>query len=159
MVQRQSPDGAGEPSDPRTHATQHRYDSASDTIVESHATADNAGHHGGPMHPLIATAFTNKTASPLCRLPDPILARLMRHMDPITVECLRRTSRTFMRLFSEIHSTFAEEYRTRHLLKQPFHPWRISTIGLTDEERNRLVSTLQKDQYCKGCKTARESRD
>ncbi|KAK0625945.1 hypothetical protein B0T14DRAFT_508810 [Immersiella caudata] len=44
----------------------------------------------------------------LCSLSDDILLRIMRSADPVSLFCLRRTSRTFMRLFSD------REFRSLH---------------------------------------------
>ncbi|KAK4452507.1 hypothetical protein QBC34DRAFT_422719 [Podospora aff. communis PSN243] len=56
------------------------------------------------MHPLIEASHHNTTKSPLCRLPDEVLIRLMQLSGKVTVECLRRCSRTFLRLFPDMCS-------------------------------------------------------
>jgi len=67
-----------------------------DTETEDHKWHDS---EASKLHSLIAAAYYNKTLSPLCSLPDEVLVRLLQLADRITVECLRRASRTFLRLF------------------------------------------------------------
>lgn len=38
------------------------------------------------LHPLMAAAYHNKTESPLCRLSDAVLVRLLQLCDNVTVE-------------------------------------------------------------------------
>ncbi|KAK3375641.1 hypothetical protein B0T24DRAFT_698012 [Lasiosphaeria ovina] len=51
--------------------------------------------------PLIAYALYNATCSHLCWLPKEVLLRIMKHLDPVGLQCLRRTSRLFLCLFSQ----------------------------------------------------------
>ncbi|KAM7196859.1 hypothetical protein V8F20_006826 [Naviculisporaceae sp. PSN 640] len=106
------------------------------------------------LHPLFAAAHHNKTNSPLCRLPDSVLVRLMHLCDRVTVECLRRCSRSFLRLFTTAYSSPS----THEILD--LHPW-PSPLGdfLTAVETKSLLSLLERDAYCHGCRAARNARD
>ena len=119
------------------------------------------------MHPLMAAAYRNKTESPLCRLPDRVLVRLMQVSDRVTVECLRRASRTFLRLFPTAcrDNQGPPERRTDcgdddddHIVAEGF-PWPVSAY-IRDKKSTRLEARqlcllLERDAYCKTCLAAR----
>ena len=48
------------------------------------------------MDHLIAAAFHNLACSPLCRLPEELLVDIMEYLDPLSIQCFRRTSRLFL---------------------------------------------------------------
>ncbi|KAK0726789.1 hypothetical protein B0T26DRAFT_691765 [Lasiosphaeria miniovina] len=58
------------------------------------------------LDPLVAASYYNLTSSPLCRLPDELLLDIMGRVDWVGLQCLRRSSRVFMRLFG------AHEFRS-----------------------------------------------
>lgn len=53
------------------------------------------------MDPLVADTLYNTLYSSLCGLPEELLLQIMHQLDPIGLQCLRRTSRLFLRLFSD----------------------------------------------------------
>ncbi|KUI66292.1 hypothetical protein VM1G_02209 [Cytospora mali] len=55
-----------------------------------------------PIDPLVAAALHNETLSPLHRLPDHILTRIIDMLDNCGVECIRRSARRFPPLCTEI---------------------------------------------------------
>ncbi|ODA82469.1 hypothetical protein RJ55_00976 [Drechmeria coniospora] len=112
-------------------------------VLESHSRVE----YGGKMHPLIAAAYHNRTKSPLCRLPDGALLRLLQLVDRVTLECLRRCSRVFLRLSPGAYS-------------------HVKDIGLSKgwkrpqpEEREGLLALLSRDEYCSDCLLARNAND
>ena len=122
------------------------------------------------MHPLIAAAFHNTTLSILCRLPDEVLVRIMQHSDRVTVECLRRCSRVFLRLFHTACTTppspasiSAHEARASDfsMVTIQVHPWPTSrpVSKMSAAEYNELVSLLARDSYCSDCLFARQAPD
>jgi hypothetical protein len=51
------------------------------------------------MDPLIADGYHNLICSPLCRLPEELLLDIMKRLDLVSIQCLRRVSRLFLRLY------------------------------------------------------------
>jgi len=111
------------------------------------------GGYNGDMHPLIAAAFHNKTKNPLCRLPESILLRMMKTLDPVSIECLRRCSRIFLALFPDICTSPAQYIWCKR------YPWPVSLLPLRPEEKVALLSQLSRDSYCNDCYTARQRSD
>ncbi|KAK3935583.1 hypothetical protein QBC46DRAFT_397157 [Diplogelasinospora grovesii] len=109
------------------------------------------------MHPLMAATYHNHTSSPLGRLPTAVLARLMQLVDPVTRECLRRTSRVFLQLFAT--ACLSVEGVSVCLEKLSVHPWPISRPTLSPDEHSKLCSLLAKDNYCSSCLAARQATD
>jgi hypothetical protein len=73
----------------------------------------------------------------------------------VTVECLRRCSRTFLRLFPAIcTSNSTLEFSVGSMVG---FPWPVSTTPLSAEENSALLSLLARDEYCADCLTARQS--
>ncbi len=105
------------------------------------------------MRPIMAAAYHNRTRSLLCRLPDVILVGVMQHADPVSLECLRRCSRIFLRLFPAACSSERD-----FSMNVEQWPWPTSMLSLLPEEKESLLSLLAKDQYCQICLTARQSR-
>ena len=123
-------------------------------------------HHPGEMHPLMAAAHHNYTKSPLCRLPDAILIRLMRHhCDLVAIECLRRTSRVFLALFHEAFTNNNEDEAAQHYFStQDTHilPWPTSEIPFSffsRQEADTFLSLLAREAYCGDCLAARGRAD
>lgn len=106
------------------------------------------------LHPLFAAAYRNKTKSRQCRLPDAVLIRLMRLSDNVTVECLRRTSRVFLRLFPVAFGPpcWTEEHLERH-------PWPISRPKWLVGEQDSLLQLIDRDQLCEDCAAAKAAPD
>ncbi|KAK3353756.1 hypothetical protein B0T25DRAFT_220623 [Lasiosphaeria hispida] len=105
-------------------------------------------------HPLMAAAHHNRTQSPLCRLPDQVLVRLMQLSDKVTVECLRRCSRLFLRLFP----TACEAARDCDGHNIDRFPWPTSELStFLPEEKTELLSLIAGDEYCKDCLAARHA--
>lgn len=109
------------------------------------------------FHPLMAAAHHNKTKSPLCRLPDAVLIRIMRLCDGVSVECLRRSSRTFLRVFPSACRSAADYDMTR----LRFFPWPISTVPLRWPlaEQAAFLKLIERDGLCQACLAAKAARD
>jgi hypothetical protein len=111
----------------------------------------------------MAAAHPNSTKSSLCRLPDAILVRLMRHhCDPVATECLRRTSRVFLALFHEAfakHEIEAQYLSTQHIERLLWPTSNIPFLVLSSQDRDTFLSLLARDAYCKSCLTARGRAD
>ncbi|KAI1499201.1 hypothetical protein F5X99DRAFT_411368 [Biscogniauxia marginata] len=86
------------------------------------------------MDPLIADAFHNLTCSALCRLPEELLLEIVKALDPLSIQCLRRACRLFMRIYSSPEFT------------RPF--W----------SPKQLAPVLDRDLegYCADCRAARK---
>ncbi|KAK0655468.1 hypothetical protein B0T16DRAFT_487004 [Cercophora newfieldiana] len=126
--------------------------------------------------PLVADAFYNAKYSHLCRLPDTVLLRIMERLDPIGLQCLRRTSRLFLRLFgddrfSHYHHDDDDDDLTRqgcadHTGPGPpvFFPWvrsrRVLECRYPQTPGTRpLGQLLQQDiRICATCRENREAR-
>jgi len=107
-----------------------------------------------PMHPLIAAGFHNRTKSPLCRLPQAVLTRLLQLSDNVTVECLRRCSRLFLRLAPAARP--AGDFSRKHGDR---HPWPTSEQQWLPGESETFLDLMTRDEYCAGCLAARRSPD
>lgn len=103
------------------------------------------------LHPLMTAAYYNKTKSPLCRLPEAVLIRLMQLCDNVTIECLRRSSRIFLYLFHTTYSSGASyTYTTQHLER---YPWPMSTFSsrYLPGELTTFLGLMDRDQLCQDC--------
>lgn len=69
------------------------------------------------VDPLMSAMAHNSTCSPLTRLPEELLLELMKYLvlSPADLQCLRHTSRVFMRLYA-----FPEFARTNDIELKPF---------------------------------------
>lgn len=129
---------------------------ASQTRISIKTEAHTSPLDPRKMHPLIAAAYHNKTRSPLCRFPDAILVRIMQLSDNVTVECLRRCSRIFLRLFPDARASV--KHFTTQLTDN--HPWTSpKTEKWTKEEREVLKSMIERESYCKACRAAKNAPD
>ncbi|KAK3936576.1 hypothetical protein QBC46DRAFT_394732 [Diplogelasinospora grovesii] len=115
----------------------------------------NAPNGGGTavdmdMDPLIAPTFHNLTRSPLCSLPDDILLRVMSQADDVSLFCLRRTSRIFLRLFGD------RRFRRVHDESYFTWPWparaRWTRERVAAHVKPHLRPLLQRDLYCETCR-------
>lgn len=106
------------------------------------------------MDPLVAAAFHNLVCSPLCRLPEEILLSIMAVLDPLSIQCLRRTSRLFLRLFS------SPEFQFGHVTSYVglrFDPWPVPKREYW-RPFGRLKALLDKDKeaQCDDCHRKRQ---
>ncbi|KAK7739744.1 hypothetical protein SLS53_005714 [Cytospora paraplurivora] len=129
--------------------------------------------------PLTEAIWHNMTHSPLCRLPDRLLTRIIDMLDNSGVECIRRVARIFPHLCERIIHD-----RPRALLSSevpygggwPFKWPRLRSMSSTGQaqellrlaegrgdalpaDRTQFLSLLDRDQYCDGCRAAREAPD
>ena len=132
--------------------TMHHHPHPRSSLVEY-----DAGKKKKKMHPLIAAAYYNRTKNPLCRLPDGVLVRVMRLLDPVSLECLRRCSRIFLRLFPAACAS-ADDFSTATTSNRNF-PWPTSQLKLKPDERARFLSLMARDWYCHDCLSARRMPD
>ncbi|KAK3364345.1 hypothetical protein B0T25DRAFT_61510 [Lasiosphaeria hispida] len=133
-------------------------------------TAREGPHGSSATDPLVADTLYNATYSPLCRLPEEVLLRIMDLLDPIGLQCLRRTSRLFLRLFCDdrfdhYHDLTGLVNRGIYLPGPPiFSPWVRSrrvlecmyprTPGVAP-----LHQLLQRDTASSICSACRENRE
>ncbi|KAL7936005.1 hypothetical protein V8C35DRAFT_333198 [Trichoderma chlorosporum] len=102
------------------------------------------------MDPLLAAQIYNDNHSPLCRLPDELLLRILHCLghDILSIYCLRRVSRSFRRLVNE-----PDIWKYMLLpLSQRFWPRSESPWNLPPEQRKQLRQRLQRDNMCPKCK-------
>ncbi|KAM7205924.1 hypothetical protein V8F33_000754 [Rhypophila sp. PSN 637] len=139
----------------------------------SHAAAPSRDYPSYPEaqnHPLTAPMLHNATRSPLARLPDTILLRIMSHTDDVDLFCIRRTCPTMLRLFSDpsflrLHDdsadvnerwksrTFGQFQMENGLYVWPRKrgvPWKREL--LTGASKKALRELLLRDMYCKTCR-------
>ncbi|KAH8680553.1 hypothetical protein BX600DRAFT_444672 [Xylariales sp. PMI_506] len=69
--------------------------------------------HNLDMDPLVAAVFHNENCSALCRLPEELTLAIIEHLDLGSSQCLRRTCRLFLRLYSspQFSSSHSNEFR------------------------------------------------
>lgn len=103
------------------------------------------------MHPLIEASYDNSKCNPLCSLPDSVLIHIMRLLDPVTVACIRRCSRIFLRLFP-LACRSTEDFSTSKVWGCP---WPISEVKFQPEEKATFLSLMARDWYCYYCLGAR----
>lgn len=107
------------------------------------------------MDPLIAAGFHNLTCSPLCRLPEELLLDIMERLDLLSIQCLRRVSRLFLRLYSSpiFHSSheMIKSYLATH------DHWDKPKYQLRDVWCKHLAVLLKRDltDYCQDCQQTR----
>lgn len=119
------------------------------------------------LDPLVEAIWHNQAISDLRCVPDDVLKAVIRNLDNIGIECLRRVSRKFTPLCDEEILTRPQTFLPIWRLKDrggPFvwprfevfsGPWRDSAAG----ERQRFLQLLSRDWYCEGCRKAREAPD
>jgi hypothetical protein len=110
------------------------------------------------MDPIIAAGFHNLTCSRLCRLPEELLLDIMKRLDMTTIQCLRRTSRLFLRLYSSpvFCNSYLEHDDQRLQLEHHDH-WHEPRRKRGDTWPGELQVLLDKDMagYCEGCQKRR----
>lgn len=99
-----------------------------------------------PPDPLAAAIIHNSRCLLLSRLPEELLLDIMDCLDPVSIFCLRRTTRTFLRLFSS--QSFRELHDKAGFFKPG--PWTAQKLPQGEEwfEMGRL---LNRDSYCAPC--------
>lgn len=106
------------------------------------------------MDPLIAAGFHNLTRSPLCRLPEELLLDIMERLDLVTIQCLRRASRLFLRLYSSSVFSNTHDMKPAELGIATFENWSEPEKDLSDNPwQQELKTLLGKDTlpYCQDC--------
>ncbi|KAK3361681.1 hypothetical protein B0T24DRAFT_113075 [Lasiosphaeria ovina] len=112
------------------------------TVSEYHHT-----ERGGPVD-FVAAAQHNLACRRMYHLPDSVLIAVIRLLDTVSVECLRRTARRFLRLVSVC----------RGAAIAGFYPWPVSK-PLNLARRQELLFVLARDAYCADCRAARWARN
>jgi hypothetical protein len=107
------------------------------------------------MDPLIAAGFHNLTCSPLCRLPEELLLDIMVQLDLLSIQCLRRVSRLFLRLYSS--PIFRNSYNISKSYPASYEHWYEPKYQLHDSWRKTLPVLLNRDLtgYCEDCQRRR----
>lgn len=98
------------------------------------------------LDPLVQKAYHNVAVSPLCRIPDELLIKIMRYLGSTDLASLRRTSRIFLRLF--------EDNQFRFFHTPDLGPW-PRTAYLNFVEKGELRTLLLKDKYCGPCRAVK----
>ena len=112
------------------------------------------------MDPLVAASFHNQQCSRLCRLPDELLLMVMQQLDLLTIQCLRRACRLFLRLysspeFSSSHNPRERDYSYSHGW---LNPWQEPCVKQWPVEQLRPLLARDISRYCKDCRAARRNR-
>ncbi|KAK3349695.1 hypothetical protein B0T25DRAFT_548729 [Lasiosphaeria hispida] len=94
----------------------------------------------------------------LCTLPEELLLQIMRYLDPTSIQCLRRTSRIFLRLFSSpcFSHQHNKELSIRLFSCLPYTPWaRPSRAFEAEAHTRRFIEYLERDarrNLCVSCR-------
>ncbi|KAK3345942.1 hypothetical protein B0T25DRAFT_550678, partial [Lasiosphaeria hispida] len=94
----------------------------------------------------------------LCTLPEELLLLIMECLDPTSIECLRRASRIFLRLFSSpcFSHQHNNELSTRLFSCLPYTPWaRPSRAFEAEAHTRRFIEYLERDarrDLCLSCR-------
>lgn len=117
----------------------------------------------GDMDVLAARGLYNASCSPLCRLPEDVIVRIMSHLEWEDLYFLRHTSRVFLRLFSlrdefsflRDPDAMAGNNNSLYVLSTPWIP---SAFPFTNCLRQDHVDALQQwSSWARRCRPARES--
>lgn len=128
------------------------------------------------MDPLIAAIRHNETYSRLHKLPEPVLIQIIRMLDNSGVECMRRVARDFPYLCHDIIFERPGVFLPTEKGRGESWSWpRLGSMCATGqgkellkaaegraglpEDRTQLMSLLDRDRYCDGCRAAREAPD
>ncbi|KAK7738526.1 hypothetical protein SLS53_006046 [Cytospora paraplurivora] len=121
------------------------------------------------MDPLVIAALQNQRCSPLQRLPDHILIRIIDMLDNSGIECLRRSSRRFPPMCADVvlgrpRTSLPDADEGTGPFKWP-HFEQMSYIGQAKElmrvaegrdglpgDRTQLRRLLDRDRYCDDCR-------
>ncbi|VUC28273.1 unnamed protein product [Clonostachys rosea] len=114
------------------------------------------------MDPLMAAASHNLTCSRLCQLPDDILIGIMKLLDPLDMQCLRRACRLFLRLYCD--PTFVESHDIEGFWSHPSeHQFWLSPDSSYWPKLSgpALISRLVRDVQglCGTCRSMRAKSD
>lgn len=105
--------------------------------------------------------FHNLTYSPLCSLPEELLIDIMEYLDPLSIQCLRRTCRIFLRLFCSVEFAYAcDDELFQHEIIQ-CQLWKEPNQTYWPQlSSQHLTRALEKDThgFCGCCRALRESR-
>lgn len=119
------------------------------------------------LDPLVKRAYHNVAVSLLCRIPDDVLHRIMAHLDTLSLNCLRRTSRIFLRLFEAhrvrgyrtharpwqciayVHYNYAKDMRAR--LSADKYCAACDLMRYRSHHTSRGAELYRRDMYCNGC--------
>ncbi|CAH0050848.1 unnamed protein product [Clonostachys solani] len=114
------------------------------------------------MDPLMAAASHNLTCSRLCQLPEDILIGIMKFLGPLDMQCLRRASRLFLRLYCDF--SFVESHDV-----EKFWHWRSEYQNWLSPDSSywpklsgpALLSRLERDvqALCNICRSMRAKSD
>jgi hypothetical protein len=114
------------------------------------------------MDALVAAAYHNFNCSPLCSLPEDLLVQIMQHLNPLSMQCLRRVSRLFLRLycspeFADTHDiTHFEAWKVHHMYSDC---WYQPLLDYVSDKHSLGVSVNRDlDEYCADCREMRRSR-
>ncbi|KAI1867256.1 uncharacterized protein JN550_006987 [Neoarthrinium moseri] len=105
------------------------------------------------MDPLVAAAFHNQNCSTLCRLPEELLIKVMAYIDGLGVQCLRRTCRVFLRLYSSPRYIATHDLNAKHT--SDFLPWSQPVTGFSAEDKLSYLLINGEEGYCAGCQDVR----
>ncbi|KAK0639770.1 hypothetical protein B0T16DRAFT_463410 [Cercophora newfieldiana] len=102
------------------------------------------------IDPLVADIRHNMECSSLCSLPDKLLLKIMGQLDLTSLQCLRRTCRTFLRL-----SSSSQRFRSHHTNDgDDFRlPWQSFSFWTKDRE---LIRRLERDSSNRRCLECRD---
>ncbi|KAK0715857.1 hypothetical protein B0H67DRAFT_252773 [Lasiosphaeris hirsuta] len=104
--------------------------------------------------------------SRLCALPEELLMMIIELLDPTSIQCLRRASRIFLRLFSSpcfSHQHNKELSGCPELSWLPYTPWpRPGRIYEAQAHARRFIEYLERDtrrSLCAGCRETANGLD
>jgi len=102
------------------------------------------------------TPTHNLTHSPLCRLPEEVLLKIMKILDPLSIQYIWRAGRLFLRLYSS--SEFSGSHEP-HLHQYWFLPW-SEPVASFWEPVACLKPLLNRKTagYCSDCQKKRTSK-
>ncbi|CAG9975501.1 unnamed protein product [Clonostachys byssicola] len=114
------------------------------------------------MDPLMAAASHNLTCSRLCQLPEKILIGIMKLLDPLDMQCLRRACRLFLRLYCD--ASFADSHDVQgfwHWMSGYQHWLSPDTSYWPKKSGPTLISRLERDvqHLCGSCRSMRAKSD
>ncbi|KAK0674491.1 hypothetical protein QBC41DRAFT_212530 [Cercophora samala] len=113
---------------------------------------ENRRHIGCDIKPgrvgFVDAAVQNYLENGFYKLPDNVILSIMKLLDAVSLECLRRTGRLFLQLFEKCDFLPAG-YKVMDF------PWARSSQSLTPQQRITLASLLRRDSYCTDCHAAK----
>ena len=111
------------------------------------------------MDPMVADAFHNITCSPLCRLPEELLFDIIRRVDWMDLQSLRRSCRLFLYLYDS--TTFSSTHFVDVKGKTGLFPGIWNEPAPEYWDKKKLAPLLERDihELCSGCRRARAAPD